>query len=269
MTAHHFDIEDARLYGVNAAIILTNIRFWVEKNKANGKHFHDGNYWVYNSVSAFSELFPYMTERQIRFALDKLKDAGVIETANYNASTYDRTMWYAICQEREIHLTTMSDGNDTSVEPIPNNKPDSNPDSNHIGDLLSPIDVKPSFPELFETFWMEYPRRVSRGHAEKALRKALKSDSFDSIMDGLRLFTQAVEGKDKAFIPHAATWLNGERWKDRPDDIAPTPSHKHQGNFGMMDALIENERRRQSGQVHDGPRYIENPFTGEMEEVKT
>jgi len=99
---HQFDIDDARKYGVNSAIILNNIRFWVAKNKANKKHLHEGSYWTYNSIKAFSELFPYLTEKQIRTALGNLESHGIISKGNFNENKYDRSNWY--CLNGEIHL---------------------------------------------------------------------------------------------------------------------------------------------------------------------
>lgn len=61
---HNFDINIAEKYGINAAIILQNMYYWIEKNRANEKHFHDGYYWTYNSLKAFEELFPYMSTKQ-------------------------------------------------------------------------------------------------------------------------------------------------------------------------------------------------------------
>lgn len=95
---HYFDIEIATKYGIEEAIILNNIYFWVEKNKANKKHFHDGYYWTYNSKKAFAELFPYMNERKIKYALDNLKKHDLIYTGNYNKIVYDRTLWYTISE---------------------------------------------------------------------------------------------------------------------------------------------------------------------------
>ena len=62
---HSFNAEIADMYGVNEAILIENIYYWVSKNKANGKHYHDGKYWTYNSTKAFSELFYYWSESQI------------------------------------------------------------------------------------------------------------------------------------------------------------------------------------------------------------
>jgi hypothetical protein len=56
---HSFNVEDAKKYGVIEAVLLSNFRFWVLHNKANKRHFYDGRFWTFNSVSAFEELFPY------------------------------------------------------------------------------------------------------------------------------------------------------------------------------------------------------------------
>ena len=39
-------------------------------------------------------------------------------------------------------------------------------------------------------------------------------------------YSKSVEGKDKKFIPHLATWLNQERWDDviEVDDTPKTSS---------------------------------------------
>lgn len=149
---HYFDINIAMKYGIQPAIILNNLYFWIEKNRANEKHFYDGYYWTYNSMKAFSELFPYMTERQIDYAIKKLVESGLIIKGNYNKSSYDRTCWYAITkagysilqncemdktnkeysisQNCEMDKTNLSNGNDTIVKPIP----DINTDSKQINE---------------------------------------------------------------------------------------------------------------------------------------
>jgi hypothetical protein len=99
MTMHFFEVEEAMKYGVESAILLTNIRFWLTKNKANQTHIHDGYYWTYNSAKAFTELFPYMPRRSISMYLKKLCDLGVLKSGNYNDIKYDRTTWYTIPAE--------------------------------------------------------------------------------------------------------------------------------------------------------------------------
>lgn len=131
---HSFDINIAKEYGIQPAIILNHLYFWITKNKVNNTNFYNENYWTYNSKKAFSELFPYMTERQIDYALRKLIDCGLVITGNYNKSSYDRTLWYAITkkgysiiQNCEIETTILSNGDNENVEPIPDINTDSKP----------------------------------------------------------------------------------------------------------------------------------------------
>lgn len=101
---HSFDVDIAKRFGVNAAIIFKNIYHWVEKNRANEKNCYDGRYWTYNSIKAFHELFPYLSEKQIRTAINVLIDGGAIVTGNYNKQPYDRTLWYSVTDEWEGSL---------------------------------------------------------------------------------------------------------------------------------------------------------------------
>ncbi len=96
---HSFDIAIAEKYGVNAAILLQHIFWWCEKNKANETNYYDGLYWTYNSRKAFTMLFPYMSEKQIRTALDRLVNEGLIVIGNYNEDKRDRTLWYAATEK--------------------------------------------------------------------------------------------------------------------------------------------------------------------------
>ena len=93
---HSFNIDIACEYGVPAAIILKNLHFWIEHNRANRTNYRDGKYWTYNSVKAFTLLIPYYSRKQIINALKKIEDAGLIITGNYNDTAYDRTTWYTL-----------------------------------------------------------------------------------------------------------------------------------------------------------------------------
>ena len=93
---HSFNIDIAKCVGVDAAIIIENLYYWIEKNKANNKHFYDGYYWTYNSIKAFNDLFPYWNNGQITRILKKLETENFIITGNYNKLAYDRTKWYSL-----------------------------------------------------------------------------------------------------------------------------------------------------------------------------
>ena len=123
---HSFNIEVAKDTGIAGAVILNNLYWWVDKNAKNGRNFNDGKYWTYNKKSAFLEQFPYLTERQIEYALTKLRDSGYIEVGNYNKSKYDRTLWYTLTEKAykildpcNYHGTNLGNGTTEIVEPIP------------------------------------------------------------------------------------------------------------------------------------------------------
>lgn len=69
--------------------------------------------------------------------------------------------------------------------------------------------------QSFEAFWSVYPRRVGKGDARRAFLKALRSVSYQTIIDAVLAQLPAnLKRDDPRFIPHPATWLNGERWCD-------------------------------------------------------
>ena len=123
---HSFNIELAKKYGILEAILLKNLWFWIEKNRANEKNFYDGTYWTYNSTRAFNELFPYASESSIKRALKSLQEKGIIKTGNYNKSSYDRTLWYAftdlgysIVSNRQMEVNKSSNGDEQNGLTIP------------------------------------------------------------------------------------------------------------------------------------------------------
>ncbi len=141
---HHFDIEVAAEYGIEAAVLINHFQFWIVKNAASGKHQHDGRTWTYNTAKAYAVLFPYMSEDKIKRLLRKLEELGVLVSGNHNKSHYDRTKWYAFKDEDKwlkssgqkfpIDRAELPDGKDESARPIPDNNTDNNTDKNSITD---------------------------------------------------------------------------------------------------------------------------------------
>ena len=152
---HTFDTDLAKEYGVDIAILVNNIAFWLQKNKANKRHIYDGKVWTYNTTKAFTELFPYWTQNQIRRILDNMQKAGIIEVGNYNATAYDRTKWYtftdafvkthtSICENTQMDLAENPNGLDENHEPIPDNKQIDKPDNIPYIEIIDYLNSKSS-----------------------------------------------------------------------------------------------------------------------------
>ena len=158
---YSFKSSLAAKYGVPEAIMLSNLIYWIAKNEANGKHYHDGRYWTYSSVSAFVKLFPFWSKKQIRTVLDSLEKQGAILKGDYNEQRYDRTSWYGLtddfiasqngksnCQKGQMEMPEKANGSDQKGEPIPDIKPDIITDSKSIANAIHNPDHE--IPELEE-----------------------------------------------------------------------------------------------------------------------
>ena len=209
---HHFDIEIAENYGLIEAIILNNLWFWVKKNEANEVHFHDGTYWTYNSVKAMGKLHPYLSEKRIRGALDRLKEKGIIMIGNYNKSAYDRTAWYAFTEKGKCIMTKgqmeddeKSNGNEQKGEPIPY----TNTDINHIS--------KTQIKEEFENLWSLYPKKQGKDRAYSCYEKArMTGTTYEEVENGINAYSLYVKanGTDMKYIKMGSTFFSQKAWKD-------------------------------------------------------
>lgn len=96
---HHFTVEVAKEYGINCAVLLDNFIYWQKENEANRRNYHDGRYWSYNTIKAFTEMFPYLSTQNIRTAIQKLLNAGLIISGEFADDPYDHTKWYSVTEK--------------------------------------------------------------------------------------------------------------------------------------------------------------------------
>lgn len=71
----------------------------------------------------------------------------------------------------------------------------------------------------FEQFWAAYPRKVARAYALKTWARLTDGEKFaarEAIAIHARHWAALGTAWDK--IPHASTWLNGERWADELEE---------------------------------------------------
>lgn len=242
MSRHSFDPKIAELVGINAAVIYQNIQFWCEKNSANEKNIHEGRSWTYNSRAAFTRLFPYLTEKQIRVALDRLIEEGLILVDNFNEDARDRTRWYAVADlvgpSGPAHWPSGAETLAPEGQPLPDSKPDlkqqipQTPEG--ASDLFSasgdPVEEKTE-PDRFDEFWKVYPKKAGKPAAQKAWAKAIKRAPAQTIIDGARRYAHWLsQGGPKDFRPipkFPQGWLNDDRWDDEeirhvrlPDEVS-------------------------------------------------
>ena len=68
----------------------------------------------------------------------------------------------------------------------------------------------------FEEFWSYYPKKVDKGAALRAFRKAVKNHDVKEIIQGAIYYAADINLPEKQFIKNPATWLNAEAWNNGP-----------------------------------------------------
>lgn len=85
--------------------------------------------------------------------------------------------------------------------------------------------------ENFMRFWQAYPKKKAKDAALKAWKKLKpNSELLKIILNALEQQKCSAQWQKDGgqFIPYPATWLNGKRWEDAPEQAvqAPPPVHE-------------------------------------------
>ena len=204
---HSFNIEIATdLKSVNMAVIIKNLDYWLSKNKANEKHYHDGEFWTYNSAEAFTKLFPYLTAHQVRRIIDKLIKLQIIKTGKFNKSSYDQTRWFtftnafckkynSILQFCKMDFDKLQNGSRKIDQPIPDSKPFLKPDEK-TNEGEGEKKTHPMFKEFQEKIKVEYP--------------TFEKFDLQYYFDRVTLHLKIHDKKVKDFTAYAVSFMQGD-----------------------------------------------------------
>lgn len=200
---HSFDIDEAQKHGVECAIILNNVRHWIAYNKANGINIIDGRVWTFNSVRAYSELFPYWSTDQIRRYIEKLEKSGALIVGSYNKRGGDRTKWHSIPGEAgeapadhvaksPYHLADSPEqlakspnGNGELATALPYINTYIKPDVKHTHTAR---DLSPLLTE-----YSEKVRRIDQIATDYAIQSAIAENGADIVEQAIRAIIQAAQ----------------------------------------------------------------------------
>jgi hypothetical protein len=96
------------LIGLNEAIVIQQIHYWIRKNQENNINYYVGHYWTYNSYADWQKQFPFWCERTIKRIFLSLENKNILISDNFNQMKRDRTKWYRINYEalNRLYLQT-------------------------------------------------------------------------------------------------------------------------------------------------------------------
>lgn len=235
---YSFDIEVAQKYGVEEAIVIANLQYWIAKNRANKKHFKEERTWTYNSITAFSKLFPFWSFKQVRRILESLRTQKVIRAESMSEEWSDRTYWYAFENETEF-LPKDDDVPKWANEKSPNGQMSCAQIATSLGTDNKPykntnppvrMDAKTDCKEVFaaiDKFWNAYPRKVNRVEVERAFVEANAIVVMDKIMSALKWQCQCDDWcRDGGrYIPTPGNYLRDHRWLDEEIKVKPVQTN--------------------------------------------
>ena len=86
----------ATLIGLNEAIVLQQVHYWLIGKEQRQQDYIDGHYWVYNTYDQWQAQFPFWSIRTLKRIFTTLENSGFLLSANYNKINFDKTKWYSI-----------------------------------------------------------------------------------------------------------------------------------------------------------------------------
>ena len=114
--------------GLNEAIILQQIHYWLQKSK----NIEAGHKWIYNTYNAWQKQFPFWSIPTIRRTITSLEKQGVLITGNFNKAGFDKTKWYRIDYQKIESMSRRCDQNDQTMRSIWTDGADQNDQTNTI-----------------------------------------------------------------------------------------------------------------------------------------
>ena len=91
----------AEVLGVNEAIIVQQIHYWLNINEKAKINFYNGRYWTYNTYENWQKTnFRFLSVSTLKRIFKKLVTKGILITDNFNKAKYDRTLWVTINYEK-------------------------------------------------------------------------------------------------------------------------------------------------------------------------
>lgn len=94
--SHSFSVAEAIEHGVEAAIVLNAIRYWLRKNHSDGRNIKSGYVWTYNTAKKLHKMFPYWSEQKCQRLMKKLNDQKLVIVANHNTNKWVQERWYTL-----------------------------------------------------------------------------------------------------------------------------------------------------------------------------
>jgi hypothetical protein len=236
----NFDSKIAEKFGLNEAVFIHNIFFWINHNKVNNRNQYEGRFWTYNTKRAFVKQFPFWTYEQMKKIIDNLNKSGVLLMSNFNENKWDKTIWYSLSDEVMDYYENLLKPNEnallqkqqssvekTTIECVNNNNRVLQSQHSLIGtDNKTHIEnqiegslafFQNNFPSAYEALMMQFKSKI------KDFQK------FQILFDA-KVETEKLEYDERVlrgrFISFATNWIENENKESKVIELNNGPKQR-------------------------------------------
>lgn len=251
-TIEGFNQKEVIKLGKLDVIDLVILRWIVDFEPKMAKKEIDGEIYFWINYQSLLEALPILNIQKLALyrRLEKMCDADILKHKNVkdkgNYSYYSFGDNYinlisqkiepCISEDRTLLSSTIEQNNSSIKETnlLNNSNTPYNPPKGKFNDLL------------FDKFWNAYPRKVSKGNAEKWFTKNKPSEELvNEMIDKINLLktTEQWKKNNGQYIPYPSTWLNAKGWEDEisSDGLIETEEEE------IARLKAEVERRKANG----------------------
>ena len=211
----------AESIGLNEAIVLQQVHYWLENNKINKKNFHDGYVWTYNTYEEWAEQFKFWSLSTLKRVFKSLEKQELLLIGNYNKMKVDRTKWYTINYHKLDQIESEKLGNsplgqNDTMQSVKMNRPSCQNEplqevkmnQCHSVKMTSPIpetteiisETSTDIYSIFD-FWNEKEiinHEEITDKLQKKIKSVLKNYSVDEVKEAIENYSTII--KDQSYF---------------------------------------------------------------------
>lgn len=103
--------------------------------------------------------------------------------------------------------------------------------------------VGENFPEHFETFWKEYPRKEGKAAAFKQFQKFVQESEYGLVAQAAKNYAKEKAGKEVEFIRLPKTFLTDRFWFEKTKPLEQKRAANQSFNHNAYLAEVEREKQ--------------------------
>lgn len=267
------DRELASVIGLNEAIVLQQLNYWLHSKSAKQIN---GRLWVYNTYDNWrKDNFPFWSRNTIRRAFDSCIKRGLIITGNFNKAGFDKTKWYSIdiekldevmgsacAQNGQTSEPKWADGSNQDGHTNTRDYPETTSENNKHSASHSNAQSVSQLENEFEEVWSKYPNKKGKKQAfnhYKAWRKASVKHTNEYLLERLKKYLTYCQQNNWYHPMNGSTWFNG-RFDDEleVDNLTPANKYEQEGYYDDYKDFVRDDGK--GNNLLDGVSDDELPF---------